>query len=86
METISAIKQKTNQSALELHSAVQVIGTTVNKMYIGCLGIILEKNKETSIVGFYTPNTSNKYPFVTKAEFKDSDLELIGVPTLKPKK
>lgn len=85
METISAIKQKSNDSKLELHSVVQVIGTNVNRMYIGCLGFILQKNSETSVVGIYTPNVSNKYPFVTKVEFKDSDLALIGTPTLKPK-
>lgn len=83
METISAIKQKSNQ--LELHSAVQVTGTNLNKMYIGCIGIILEKKEEKSVVGFYTPSVSNKNPFVTKEEFKDTDLTFIGVPTLKPR-
>lgn len=85
METISAIKEKPIQNKLELYSVVQLTGTNLNKMYIGCLGIILEKNTETSIVGIYTPNTSNKYPFVTKVEFNDIDLTFIGAPTLKPR-
>lgn len=63
---------------------VQVIGQNLDKMYKGCLGIILEEKGNRSVVGFYTPQESGKNPFIKKVEFNNDDLFVIGGLKLKP--
>ena len=80
MESISAIKAP----KMDVTSVVQVTGKSLDKMYVGCVGIILEKKEITSVVGLYSPSVSGKFPFVKEVEFKDEDISLIGDSVLKP--
>lgn len=69
-----------------VNTPVQVMGPTLDKMYKGCIGIVLEDKTNKSIVGFYHPQESGKNPFVMKVEFHDEDLHPIGELKFKPNK
>ena len=64
---------------------VQVIGTSLDKMYIGCLGIVLEEQGTKSLVGFYYPDTPGKNAFVKKVSMHNDDLAEIGKLKINPK-